>query len=192
MDLGVNRYMQDYVPRVLIAEANDESDPRENEEYFRKAMLLERNGLKQLECYEDTTPDQLQDSVKISTSRLILMLKHADTEKAKAKARIVAQRHKYVEKPYTIHDSVALKHSSLRIILSFTIINQYILWPQDLDQAYVQSDIPLQRPINIVPSKPLRLDLTFFWKFLKLYGVCQSVDLWYRSFQNRIINDLLL
>lgn len=50
-----------------------------------------------------------------------------------------------------VHEGVTLKHSSLRLILSYATITGHLIWAQHVDQAYFHSDEPLKRPTYLRP-----------------------------------------
>lgn len=86
-----------------------------------------------------------------------------------------------------------MKCSSLQLVLSIASISECPVWSHEVDQAYVQSKEPLQRPIYIRPPKELGLPLDLLWQRLKsLHGVCNSWDHCYETFRNFLTNELNL
>lgn len=134
---------------------------------FKEAIKKELGSLKQSGCSEEIEKRHLPTVPNILTSRFVYTLKQIGSSNEKAKARLVAQGHTDIDKPYIFHDSISMKQPSLRIIITFACVNGYPLWFQDVDQAYIQSDTPFQRAIYIVPPRQLGYDRTISWKLLK-------------------------
>lgn len=119
----------------------------------------------------------LPEHSNILSSRFVLTLENVGIQNEQHKESLVAQGHTDKEKPIIVHDSTTLKYWSLRIILSFAGITQYTLWSQDINQAYIQSDEPLRRPIFMKRQKQLNVPKDVIWKLVKpLYGVWYSGD----------------
>lgn len=119
--------MQGYVSGVMIAELIYASDPRADQGYLKAAVLKKTDVLKQRGGLETTRRDQLSESSNTLTRRNILSLMNVGTSDKMAKARSVAQGHKDVEKHFILQDSIALKHSYLKIILTFACIRAHKL-----------------------------------------------------------------
>lgn len=110
---------------------------------------------------------QLLHLAKIITCCYVQNLKHAASDKERAKAQLLPPGHKDVEKRINIYDSLTLKHSALRMISNFGGIARFKLPSQDIDQAYIKSKETLQRTICVKQLKKLNLGAESLWKLLK-------------------------
>lgn len=100
------------------------------------------------------SPKEIDSTSKIISSQYLLTLKKIWALAETTKAILVAQRPKVTENPYIVHNSATLRHSSLRIIISCATIVRNLLWTQDGDHKYIQTEEPLWQPI--------------FWSYLSL------------------------
>lgn len=172
---GIQKFTQEYTPGIFITAKIDPSDQRADTNQFQRAIGTETEALYNRGCFEETTIHYLPEHSCLLSSRFVLTLKNVDAQNDQHKPRLVAQRQTNMENPIIFHDSTTLKHSSLRIILSFASITTYTLWSQDISQAYIQSDGPLRHPIFVKPAKKLNLPKDVIWKLIKtLYRVCNS------------------
>lgn len=71
------------------------------------------------------------------------------------------------KKTFIVDGSLTRKHSLLRVFLSYAGISECVLWSQDVDQAHIQNEEPLQNPTNARP--PMQLDVPS-----NIYGSCSK------------------
>lgn len=97
------------------------------------------------------------------------------------------------EKDFIVHKTTSLRRSSSRIILSFASTTNFKLWSQDINEAYVQSDQPLQRTVYPNPPKQLNLPNGTKLKLRKpLYRLCDAGEYWQRTLNRHSRNELRL
>lgn len=141
-------------------------------------------------CFRGVPPNDYK-SKNIMSSRFFVTSRNMGMINERSKARLVEQGHTDIEKPFIIHSTSTMNHSSLRLILSFASISGYPIWIQHVNQAYVQSDEPLRRPIYILPPKELRTSPEILRELLKLLcRVCISEDYWYETLKKFLTNKL--
>ena len=127
--------------------------------------------------------------------RFVLTLKDVGKESETAKARYVAQGFNDTEKDFVVHNAVTLRHSSVRTVLSFSVIKGYRFFAHDVKQAYLQSDEDLTRDIFIKPKAKDRVLMGVCDdQILKLkrpvYGTCDANDYWALTIDRNIKREL--
>lgn len=114
---------------------------------------------------------------KYPSQPFCIYFKRVEIEEGRTIPRLLAQEHKEFEKEFIIGETVSLRHSSLHITLNSTFIMGYAVWLQNGDQAYIQSEHALQRPVYIKPPRQLNFGSEILWKMLEpQYGLCHLED----------------
>lgn len=86
-----------------------------------------------------------------------------------------------------IHNSLNIKHGSIRTIASTATIRRWLIFLKDGVQAYIQSD-ELTRYIAQIPAPEFGLARRILLRVLKfLYGLSESGDSWQSNFFRAII-----
>ena len=151
-------------------------DPRSNSPEMLEAIRKEMQGLVQKGTFRLTILPE-QERFNVVPSKFVLCLKHEDG-KTRHKARFVMGGHKDVEKKLQVHTAYTLSQTSLRVLLALASIMGFDVWTSDVQQAYLQSAVEMQRDIF---TKPDCLELgpnEFLRLMLPLYGIAESGDYW--------------
>lgn len=136
---GLNKLMKGCIPGFMMTEVIDVFDSRAAQVHFINRMRREIYELQRRKCFEIIKYDELDKSANFQSSCFVLTLKSTGTPNKHAKATLVAQGHRDVEKPCIIRDSTTLKQCSLSLILTLASITGYRLWLQDVDQAFIKN-----------------------------------------------------
>lgn len=111
----------------------------------------------------------------------------------RARGRVVVQGHTDLDRLLLNHSTSATKHLALCLLISLGSIRGYLIWSQDVNPTFVQSEEPLRHNIYIRPPKQLCISQKVLWKLLQpLYGVKNLGDYWGQLFKKQLINDLKL
>ena len=81
---------------------------------------------------------------------------------------------------------------SARLLLGLAAMNEFEVWSPDLKLAYLQSTELLLRRVFIKnPAPEFELEPHECFELQSpLYGLCDSVELWLRTLENHLMNDL--
>lgn len=176
---------------IHLTEELTQGDPRALEERFKKAKLSELKGLTEMRVWDIVDEKKVPRDANILGSRMILAIKDPGTSNERAKARLVVQGYKDRDKFNLVHSSTNLQQRSIRIICSIAAIMDFELWSHDITQAYLQSDMPLQRQIFMKPPSDLCLPKEKLLQILKpLYGLAESGDYWNSTNSLHHVHDL--
>jgi Reverse transcriptase (RNA-dependent DNA polymerase) len=119
-----------------------------------------------------------ENNPKIVPGRFVLAIKNPGTDKEFLKARFVLGGHQDREKRSIVHNSTAIKQSSVRLLLALTATLGFNVWTIDVNQAYLQAAVGLQRKIFTKPDV-LNLGEDEILQVIKpLYGLSDSGDYW--------------
>lgn len=113
----------------------DSSDPRSMDEDFTEAINSEVDGLLKKGIWRKVRKVDVPDDAIILGGRFIMSLKNYSAPTEAAIARYVAQGHNDPDKEVIVHDTVILRISSIRVILSIAAILSLRLFSHDVTQA---------------------------------------------------------
>jgi hypothetical protein len=123
--------------------------------------------------------------------RFVLAVKHEEDGTQRLKARLVVGGHRDFEKGNMLHDASTVRHGYIRLLVSLATIFEFPVWTIDVDQAYLQAEVPLQRRIYIAPKEGVQLRPTELLQLVKpLYGITEAGDYWGETVRSHHLNDL--
>ena len=162
---------------------------------FRTAKEREIYGLLGRKTFRAVHINNVPREASLLGCRFVLTLKGSGISEEKPRARYVVQEHKDAEKALLVHNLPTMQQRSIRVSVSLAAVKGFMIFSDDVSQAYLQSDEQLNREVYM---KPKQVDMPFFSitkdKLLKVlrprYGICDSVDYWL-SFIHRYIRKKL-
>ena len=168
---------------ILQTEVVDDHDPRSQSEMFRTAKEREICGLLSRKPFQAVHINTVPREANVLGGRFVLTLKGSETSEEKPKARYVVQGHKDAEKAFVVHNLPTVQQRSIRVLVSLAAVKGFMIFSDDVSQAYLQSDEQLSWEVYIRPKQE---DMPFFsmtkdnlLKLLRpLYGLCDSGDYW--------------
>lgn len=181
--------------QAFVAKIIEPNDPRGMENDFIEAKIAEAEGLIKRKIWRKIKRANVPDNAIILGGRFVLTLKNHMTPAEVAKARYVAQGHNDPDKEFIVHDTIILRISSIRIILSCACLLLLRLFSHDVTQAYSQSKDKLTRKIYVKPKlKDLEIfgisDDELFELIFPLYGLCDAGDYWGLTIEDHLTNDI--
>ena len=183
--------IEDTIPDVAITETLGFRDPRQYSPAFEEAKRVELEGLIQRKAFTVVDKRDVPRDANILGSRFVLAVKEPGTPQEKCKARLVVQGHTDYEKDILVHASPNVRQSSVRVLVSVASIQKMRLWSQDVNQAYLQAEEPLQRTIFLRPPKEMKLPPEKLLLLKKpLYGLSDSGDYWRHTYDGHVKTDL--
>lgn len=170
----------------------DPQNHRCNLPQFRAAKMAKLKVLIDWQTSLQVHAWDIPENANILKARFVLAIKHIETNEPRYKARVVIQGHRDVDKHQTIHTSITLHPSSVRMLCQAAMQFNWNIWCTDINQAYIQSG-QLARPIYMKPILELELPPGVLLKIRKpLYGLCDSGDHWFRALKEHYKNGLSL
>lgn len=109
--------------------------------------------------------------------RFVLTIKNNNTEQVLYNARFVVQGHTDDEKHLLVHNPLTLRQQSIKRLVAITALFGFLIWSQDIAQAYLQSAECVQREVFVKELEELHLKSNQLLMLLKpLYGFSDSGD----------------
>lgn len=171
------------------------NDPRADIQEFITAKKEEIEGLRKREVWTVVKKKDVPIGSNVIGGRFVLSFKAFDTPEQHPKARFVAQGHNDRDKSNIVHDTATIRPTSIRLIISVSVIRQFRIFSHDVTQAYVQSKDKLTRMIYIRVKPEDRAlfgisddELLLLTK--PLYGICDAGDYWGITIEGHVVNDL--
>ncbi len=158
---------------------------------YTTSRQKEITGLLEKDVFKVVTGGDILSNARIFNSRFVDELKHAGTDKAYEKSRLVVQGYNDQEKDLVLTQSLTIQRVSQRLIICLTAMfqdnNNIKLYLRDITQAYVQSTSNLNREFYIRPPPKLILLLGALSdcviKVMKpLYGVPEADNHWFATY----------
>lgn len=87
----------------------------------------------------------------------MLALKNVGIKEETHKARFVVQEHRNAERNMIVHSSTNLKQLRSHLIISLKAIYGFVIWTQDIFQAYQQSKNLLSKDAYVKPKGCVKL-----------------------------------
>ncbi|KAH9703475.1 retrovirus-related pol polyprotein from transposon RE1 [Citrus sinensis] len=158
-----------------------------NPKWF-KAMQEEYQALKNNDTWDLVSPSA---PVKVIGSKWVFRIKHnSDGTISRYKARLVAKGfHQTHVEYYTETFSPVVKASTVRIVLSLTVMNKWILRQVDVNNAFLNGilveDVYMAQPAGFTDStRP-----THVCKLKKaIYGLKQAPRAWFDRFKSAMVS----
>ena len=181
--------------QLHLTEVLNPSDPRCSTDMFAKAKEHEVKNLEARGTWKVVKRDSVPHGANLLSGKFVLSLKNANSPREKAKARYVAQGFKDLEKPFLVHNTTALRQSSIKLILSVASLLNFRVFTHDITQAYLQSDSPLTREVYLEPTEKDRklfnlMDNEVLRLLLPLYGMSDAGDYWLVTVDKHAKHDL--
>ena len=148
---------------------------------FVEAKKKEIRGLEERGTWCKVHRRMLPKDANIIGGRFANVLKNVRTNHELAKARYVAQGFRDYMKPFVVHNTLTLRQTSNKVLVSCAVLLSMRICLIDITQAYLQSKNKLTREvyiqvkkeykelIKVGPHEVLRLNKP-------LYGMCNSRD----------------
>ena len=137
--------------------------------------------------------DYIPPNSQVFKTRFVDEVKHAGTEKAFEKSRLVVQGYGDSGKDKILTQAPTIQRASQRILLSLAssfYAQDMKLYLRDISQAYTQSQTRLTRDIYLKPPAELGLQSKFLWLIQPLYGLAESGTHWYNTYHKHHIEKL--
>ena len=178
---------------VALTETIPNKDPRGYSTEFKNAIQAEIDGLVENSVYDVVDRNTVLANANIMGGRFVLTIKNLHTPDELQKAHFVAQGHTDREKHLLIHPTTALRHRSVRILLSLAALLDYPVWMQDISQAYLQSRDKLSRTVYIRPPPEFNLPNGKLLRLNKpLYRLSDAGDYWSVTITDFTMEDQLM
>ena len=158
---------------------------------YTASRQKEINGLLEKSVFKVVTGGDIPSNARIFNSRFVDEVKHAGTDKAYEKSRLVVQAYNDQEKDLVLTQSPTIQRVSQRLIVCLAAMfqdnNNIKLYLRDVTQAYVQSTSNLNREFYIRPPPELISLLgassDCVVKVMKpLYGVPEAGNHWFATY----------
>jgi hypothetical protein len=169
----------------------------ENTPSFKDSRCKELNGLLEKGVFEVVNMADIPQGIRIFNSRFVDEIKHAGTDKAFEKSRLVVQAYYDHGKDLVLTQSPTIQRVSQRLILALSAIlheeksTSPSLYLRDISQAYVQSNTRLNRDFFVRPPKELKLKEGSILKVVKpLYGVPEAGNHWFNTYHRHHLENL--
>lgn len=91
----------------------------------------------------------VRESANIIGGRFVLVTKNFETDNHVHKALFVVQGHTDSGKDLLVHSTNTIRQHSVRLLVAIAAISQFMLWTQDVYQAYLQAGDGLKRNVYI-------------------------------------------
>ena len=150
---------------------------------FEQSRQKELNGLFEHGVFEIV--DHIPPNSQVFKTRFVDEVKHAGTEKAFEKSRLVVQGYGDSGKDKILTQAPTIQRASQRILLSLApslYAQDMKLYLRDISQAYTQSQTQLTRDIYLKPPTELALQSKFLRLIQPLYGLAESGTHWYNTY----------
>lgn len=162
---------------------------------FKDSRQKELNGLLEKGVFEVVDMTHVPQGVRIFNSRFVDEVKHAGTDKAFEKSRLVVQAYHDYEKDLVLTQSPTIQRVSQRLVLALSAIlrqeKSASLYLRDISQAYVQSETCLNRDFFVRPPRELQLKDGLILKVIKpLYGVPEAGNHWFNTYHRYHVQKL--
>jgi hypothetical protein len=177
-------------PKDSSDEAFNAAAPPSVRPSFVESRRKEINGL--LNSGVFTIANKVPPGIRIFGSRFVDEIKHAGTEKAFEKSRLVVQGYNDQGKQEILTQAPTIQRSSQRILLCAAATKDNIgVYTRDISQAYTQSTTDLQREIYIrAPAEMALPHGTVLRVNRPLYGVPEAGNHWFLTYQTHHIEKL--
>lgn len=172
------------VTEVLHSRSDQINDPLSEIPKAREIIGLLEKGTSEVICEEELPKDS-----NVLGDRFLLVIKNAETQDPVYKSSFVVQRHTDPEKQTGIRSSTTLLRYSFRVLIALATVSGFMIWSQDVSQAYLQSaEDPLRDVYDRVPDE-FKFQFRQLLKILKpLCGPTDSGDYWHNTFSNHHAN----
>lgn len=182
---------------VFLSEKLAQDDPRLNSDEFLKAKRQEIDGLISRDTWDVVNAHDIPSDSNIIGGRFVCEIRNANSNMPQAKARFVCQGFRDDMKEYMVHSSPSLRQTSVKMIVSTAALMSFRIASIDFRQAYLQASESMSRTIFVKPKKAdhdiLGVTEQQLLRLKKpLYGICDSGDYWYDTFNRFTLNDLKL
>lgn len=158
---------------------------------FEQSRQKELNGLFEHGVFEIV--DYIPPNSQVFKTRFVDEVKHAGTEKAFEKSRLVVQGYSDSGKDKILMQAPTIQRASQRILLSLApslYAQDMKLYLRDISQAYTQSQTQLTRDVYLKPPAELGLQSKFLRFIQPLYGLAESGTHWYNTYHKHHIKKL--
>lgn len=179
---------------IAATELLPPKDPRRTKSDFVAAIAKENGGLDSQQVFEKVRiPNDRRAGMNILRSRYVLAYKNFKTPEQYAKARLVVQAMKKLDRDYdslfTYAPTVA--KASARLLLTLAASLDMPIATRDVSQAYVCTVHPLLREVYVIPPKEAGAHVDELWRLRRpLYGLPEAGAMWYSTFARYHRNSL--
>lgn len=158
ISIGTQKLYARIQPRNFFStEILQHTDSRLESNEFLRAVSNGLKGFMYRECFPHTNFETFEERSNVisTTTRFVFTTKNARTLEEKTKHNLFYKNIWIRKRIFFSCESANLRHSPQRIIISFASITHFILWSQNIIQAFLQSDQPLKRTVYLIPRKQL-------------------------------------
>ena len=157
---------------------------------FVQSRQKELNGLLERGVFKVVDKIEAQGA-RIFGSRFVDEIRHAGTEKAFEKSRLVIQAYNDQDKRGILTQAPTVQRVSTRILIALAQIFGLRLCTRDISQAYTQSETPVARDIYAHAPPELGLAPHQILKVVRpLYGLPEAGTHWFRTYTNHHMTKL--
>lgn len=176
---------------VFVTEVIPTSDTRANSSEAQAAKVKELSSLIRRGTFRVVLRNELPPSSSLMKSRILLTLKHKDTDEEMYKARFIVRGFSDPFKTKIIHHCPNIRQENARLLLSLAAICGFEVWSLDVSQAYLQSTTENMRSMHIEAPSEMELSSEEVLELLlPLYGACDSGDRWAHTLRHHHTTDL--
>lgn len=126
-------------PAIMATGYILDADPRQWSAGLTRAKADEVNILFKRKEFKIVHRYEVPHDAKIVRGRFVLAIKNVGSSDESCKARFVVQGHTVQSKGMIVHVSVSIKQQTICTIVDVSAIPRYILWSQDVSQAFPKS-----------------------------------------------------
>jgi hypothetical protein len=137
---------------VHPSESISNNDPRAWPPEFIPAKKKEIAELLEKRTWRVCIKSELPPGDNIMGGWFVLSIEDAGTDRESYKARYAVQGFRDKENPYLVHQSLAARHQSTKLLVAVAAVFGFRIFTHDVRQAYPQSADKLKRDVYISPS----------------------------------------
>lgn len=115
--------------------------------------------------------EEVPANANVMNGGFVITIKDTETNQPRLKARFVIHGNRDKDKNILVHTSTTVKYSSTTLLVALAECFVFLIWSQDISQAYLQSESELIRDVYLNPGKDLEISRDKLLKLLRpLYG----------------------